>query len=279
MPEPRFSIAQRRVGLELRRLRAAAGKTLDDVATIMEWSPSKVSRVETGESRILARDVHFLCRALGAEADVADALVELVKAAKVKGWWEPYRDVLGGNYIPFEAAADEVNEFQMEVVPGLLQTSAYARAVVRGSAQHRTDEEVERRVQARLDRRDALDREDQPLKLWAIISEGALRREIGGREVLRAQLKHMVERLDKPNIELQVLPFEAGAHPALSTNFIILRFEAGEPLVFGNGFAATPEVEDPSQKSRALDTWVRLQAMAESPDRSRRMLKEAAMGR
>lgn len=119
MPEPRFSIAQRRVGLELRRLRTAAGKTLDDVATVMEWSPSKVSRVETGESRILARDVRFLCQALGAEADVAEALVELVKAAKVKGWWEPYRDVLGGNYIPFEAAADEVNEFQMEVVCAL----------------------------------------------------------------------------------------------------------------------------------------------------------------
>jgi transcriptional regulator with XRE-family HTH domain len=279
MPEPRFSIAQRRVGLELRRLRTAAGKTLDDVATVMEWSPSKVSRVETGESRILARDVHFLCRALGAEADVADALVELVKAAKVKGWWEAYRDVLGGNYIPFEAAADEVNEFQMEVVCGLLQTSAYARAIMRGARLDASDEEIERRVQVRLDRREALDREDKPLRLWSIMSEGALRREIGGRDVLRAQLKHLVEIAEWPNIDIQVLPFEAGAHPALTTGFTVLRFEEADPLVFGSGITLSPEVEDPAERQRMLETFDFLRSAAESPERSRRIIKEAAIGR
>lgn len=278
MPQPRLSIAQRRVGLELRRLRTAAGKTLEDVAIVMEWSPSKVSRVETGESPILVRDVQLLSYLLGAEPEVSDALVDLVRAAKVKGWWEPYRDVLGGNYIPFEAKADEVNEFQMEVVCGLLQTSAYARAIMRGARLDASDEETERRVQMRLDRREALDREDEPLRLWSIMSEGALRREIGGPDVLRAQLKHLVEIAERPNIDIQILPFKAGAHPALTCAFTVFRYDDAEPLVFGNGVTMNPEIEDPAEKQHMLETFDYLRAAAESPERSVRIIKEAAMG-
>ncbi|WP_037067559.1 helix-turn-helix domain-containing protein [Pseudonocardia acaciae] len=278
MPKPRLSIAQRRVGLELRRLRTEAGKTLEDVGTVMEWSPSKVSRVETGESPILVRDVQLLSYLLGAEPEVSDALVDLVKAAKVKGWWEPYRDVLGGNYIPFEAEADEVNEFQMEVVCGLLQTSAYARAIMRGARLDADDEEIERRVQMRLDRQEAL-AEEEPLRLWSIMSEGALRREIGGGDVLRAQLKHLAELTERPNIDVQVLPFDAGAHPAVTCLFTILRFDDAEPLVFGNGLTTNPEIEDPVEKQRMLDAFDFLRAAAESPERSLRIIKEAAMGR
>jgi transcriptional regulator with XRE-family HTH domain len=273
----RLSIAQRRVGLELRRLRIDAGKTLEEVATVMEWSISKLSRLENGESRVLGRDVRLLCELLSAQPGVADALVELVKLAKVKGWWEPYRDVLGGNYVPFEAQADEVNEFQMEVVCGLLQTSAYARAVIRGARSCASDEEIERRVQIRLDRQAALDREHQPLRLWTILSEGALRRQIGGAEVLRGQLKHLVERAERPNIDIQVLPFESGAHPAVTTTFTILRFDGADPLVFGNGIHRNPEVEHPTERQRMLDTFDYLRAAAESPERSLRIIKGATM--
>jgi transcriptional regulator with XRE-family HTH domain len=274
---PRLSIGQRRVGLELRRLRTEAGRTLEDVSRVMEWSPSKLSRVENGESRVLARDVTLLCELLNAEDGVADALGELVRAAKVKGWWESYRDVLGGNYIPFEAEADEVNEFQIEVVCGLLQTSAYIRAIMRGARLDASDEEIERRVQVRLDRQAALYRADRPLRLWSIISEGALRRQIGGPDVLKKQLQHLVKESERPNIDIQVLPFEAGAHASLSAAFSILRFANAEPLVFDNGIDINSEVEAPTERKRALATFDWLRSEAERPDRSRRMIAEAAM--
>jgi transcriptional regulator with XRE-family HTH domain len=274
---PRLSIGQRRVGLELRRLRTEAGRTLEDVSRVMEWSPSKLSRVENGESRVLARDVTLLCELLNAEDGVADALGELVRAAKVKGWWESYRDVLGGNYIPFEAEADEVNEFQIEVVCGLLQTSAYIRAIMRGARLDASDEEIERRVQVRLDRQAALYRADRPLRLWSIISEGALHRQIGGPDVLKKQLQHLVKESERPNIDIQVLPFEAGAHASLSAAFSILRFANAEPLVFDNGIDINSEVEAPTERKRALATFDWLRSEAERPDRSRRMIAEAAM--
>jgi len=273
---PRLSIGQRRVGLELRRLRARTGRTLEDLATDMEWSASKLSRVENGESRVLTRDVRLLCELLGAEDGVADALVELTKAAKVKGWWEPYRDVLGGNYIPFEAEATEVNEFQMELVCGLLQIPEYTRAIMRGARTDASDEEIARRVQIRMDRQAALDRPVGPLRIWAILSEGALHRRIGGPDVLRAQLRHLAERAERPNIDVQVLPFEAGAHPALTSTFTILRFEQADPLVFGNGINDEPEIEDPAELRRTLATFDWLRAAAESPRRSRRIIVEAA---
>jgi transcriptional regulator with XRE-family HTH domain len=273
---PRLSISQRRVGLELRRLRTDAGRTLDDVAGEMEWSASKLSRIENGESRVLGRDVRLLCELLGAGDGVADALGELVKAAKVKGWWEPYRDVLGTNYVPFEAQASEVNEFQMEVVSGLLQTPAYIRAIMRSGRTEASDEEVERRIQVRLDRQAALQRSERPLRLWAVLSEGALRRQIGGAQVLRDQLLHLVKQTERPNIELQVLPFEAGAHPALTSMLSILRFDEAEPLVFSGGITNEHEVEEPDDVRHALNCFDWLRASAESPERSRRIIAEAA---
>lgn len=115
--------------------------------------------------------------------------------------------MLGGNYVPFEAEAAEVNEFQLEVVCGLLQTSEYGRAVMRGARLDASDDEIKRRVQIRLDRQAALDRADQPLRVRSIISEGALRRQIGGPEVFRAQLAHLAKQAARPNLDVQVLPF------------------------------------------------------------------------
>lgn len=276
MPTRVVSIAQRRLGLELRRLRTEAGRTLDDVATEMEWSASKLSRIESGESPILARDVRLLCQLLGADDSVGDALAELAKEAKTKSWWTAYRDVLGGNYLPFEAEAAEVNEFQLELVNGLLQIPAYTRAIMRAAWVDASDEEIERRVQVRQDRQPALDRKDRPLRLWSIISEGALHRQIGGPQVLRQQLLHMAKRAEQPNIDVQVLPFEAGAHPTLGLGFSILRFADAEPLVFVNSFGSEPEVDNPTDRQYALAAFDRLRAQAESPERSRRIISEAA---
>jgi hypothetical protein len=242
----------------------------------MEWSASKLSRIESGESPILARDVRLLCTLLGADDSVGEALVELAKNVKAKGWWTAYRDVLMGNYLPFEAEAAEVNEFQLELVTGLLQIPAYTRAIMRSAWVDASEEEIERRVQVRQDRQPALDRQDRPLRLWAIMSEGALRRQIGGPQVMREQLLHVAKRAEQPNVDVQVLPFEAGAHPSIGLGFTILRFADADPLVFHNAFRQEPEVDDPAERQYALVTFDRLRAQAESPERSRRIIQEAA---
>ena len=276
MPGPIPSVAQRRVGMELRKLRTAAGRTLDDVAAEMEWSPSKVSRVETGQVRVLARDVRLLCKLLGAGDDVADALAELTKDARLRGWWNAYRDVLESSYIPFEAGAMEVQEWQMELVPALLQTESYVRALMRGGRFAGAEEEVERRVRVRLDRQAALDRPDSPLGLWAVISEGALHRRIGGGEVLIEQLERILTRTNMPNIDVQVLPFEAGAHPTPVTTFTILRFGSADPVVFTALLSGERPVEDPGEATRYQDVFNMLRAQAESPERSRGIIGRAA---
>ena len=147
---------------------------------------------------------------------------------------------------------------------------------MRGARLDASEDEIERRVRIRLDRQAALDRADQPLRVWSIISEGALRRQIGGPEILRAQLMQLAKQAARPNVDVQVLPFEAGAHPALTTAFTILRFDDGEPLVFGNGIDTNAEVDDPAERQRALATFDWLCATAESPARSRRIIAEAA---
>ncbi|WP_037076566.1 helix-turn-helix domain-containing protein [Pseudonocardia spinosispora] len=277
MPPPlKNSVAQRRVGLELRRLRSEAGRTLSDVATAMEWSIAKLSRVENGEGPILGRDVRFLCDMLDAEPGVADALVELVRQARTPGWWEPYRNVLGNNYIPFEASATEVHEFQLELICGLLQTPPYTRAIMRQSAREDTEDQLEQRVELRQQRQAALRRGDKPLRLWTVLSEGALLRQVGSPDIMQAQLLHLVDQSERPNIDVQILPFTATERPPMGTTFMILHFEAGDPLVFSGGISSVHEVEEPRDQRRALVAFDRLRAAAASPEDSRRIIMEAA---
>lgn len=147
---------------------------------------------------------------------------------------------------------------------------------MRAGRTNASDQEIERRVDVRLERQAALVREDRPLRVWSVISEGTLRRQIGGPQTMRDQLLHLIEQMDQPNIDVQVLPFSAGAHPSLGSTFTILRFDEAEPLVFGNGINYSPEIEDPAEKQHALDSFDWLRATAESPNRSRRIIQEAA---
>jgi transcriptional regulator with XRE-family HTH domain len=273
-----MTAAGRRIGLELRRLRLAAGLTLDDVARHMEWSTSKVSRLENAQSSALIRDVRMLCDLFGAGDEVTDGLVALAQRAKVtNGWWHKYgAEVLGGHYIPFEAQATMVHSYEVEVIPGLLQTADYTRAIMRGAHTGEPEEELQRRVQVRLDRQAALERETHRLRLWAVVGEAALHRRIGDRATMQAQLRHLSMRSEAPNIDVQILPFDAGAHPSLSSTFSVLHFEQGDPVVFENSVAATREVDDPGHASRCIEAFDYLRAAAESPERSRRIITDAA---
>jgi transcriptional regulator with XRE-family HTH domain len=214
------------LGGHLRRLREQAGMTTERAAASIRGSHSKISRMEHGRVGFKERDIVDLLALYGVgDGAEREALLGLAREANTPGWWQVYADILPNwvePYFGLEAAASFIREYELQFVPGLLQIEEYARAVIRlGNLP--SEDEVIRRAQARVSRQQILRREDPP-KLWAVLDEGALRRIIGGREVMRAQLLHLIEMCDHPNVTLQILPFSAGAHRAMGGPFTILRY-------------------------------------------------------
>ena len=214
------------LGGHLRRLREDAGMTTERAAASIRGSHSKISRMEHGRVGFKERDIADLLTlygvGLGAERE---ALLNLAREASTPGWWQGYSDILPHwvePYFGLEAAASFIREYELQFVPGLLQTQEYARAVIRlGNLP--SEDEVERRAKARISRQQILHR-DTPPKVWAVLDEGGLRRVIGGPQVMRQQLLHLLEMCDHPAVTLQILPFSAGAHRALGGPFTILRY-------------------------------------------------------
>jgi transcriptional regulator with XRE-family HTH domain len=214
------------LGGHLRRLREEAGLTTERAALSIRGSHSKISRMEHGRVGFKERDIADLLTLYGVgPGDEREALIGLAREANTPGWWQGYSDILPHwvePYFGLEAAASAIREYELQFVPGLLQIEDYARAVIRlGNLP--SEEEVIRRTQARISRQEILRRENPP-KVWAVLDEGALRRTIGGPDVMRAQLEHLIEMCDHPAVTLQVLPFSAGAHRAMGGPFTILRY-------------------------------------------------------
>jgi len=214
------------LGGHLRRLRERAGYTTEQAAEAIRASHSKISRMEHGRVSFKERDIADLLTLYGvASLTERQGLLTLAREANTPGWWAGYSDILPNwlePYFGLEAAASFIRTYELQFVPGLLQTDDYARAVIKlGNAV--TEDEVSRRTEARINRRLLLDREDPPRK-WAVIDEAALRRPIGGRDVMREQIRHLIKMADHPAVTLQVLPFGAGGHRALGGPFTILRF-------------------------------------------------------
>jgi transcriptional regulator with XRE-family HTH domain len=232
-PQPLFSprsagpTVQRLVlGGHLRRLREEAGMTTERAASSIRGSHSKISRMEHGRVGFKERDIADLLTLYGiGPGDEREALLGLAREASTPGWWQAYSDILPHwvePYFGLEAAAASIREYELQFVPGLLQIEDYARAVIRlGNLP--SEEEVIRRAQARISRQEVLAREDPP-KVWAVLDEGALRRVIGGPDIMRAQLEHLIEVCEHPSVTLQILPFSAGAHRAMGGPFTILRY-------------------------------------------------------
>jgi transcriptional regulator with XRE-family HTH domain len=214
------------LGGHLRRLREDAGMTTERAAASIRGSHSKISRMEHGRVGFKERDIGDLLTLYGVgPGDEREALLGLAREANTPGWWQGYADILPHwvePYFGLEAAAAYIREYELQFVPGLLQIEEYARAVIRlGNLP--SEDEVLRRAQARIARQEILDR-DTPPKLWAVLDEGALRRVIGGRDIMKAQLRHLIEMCDHPAVTLQILPFAAGAHRAMGGPFTILRY-------------------------------------------------------
>ncbi len=220
-------VVQRLVlGSQLQRLRVSQGITAEQAAKAIRGSHSKISRMENGRVGFKERDVGDLLTLYGmTDGEERAALLNLVREANTAGWWHAYSDVLPAwlePYLGLEAAASVIRTYQVQFVPGLLQTEGYARALIRqGSAA--SEEEVARRGELRAGRQELL-RGADALQLWAVVDESALRRPVGSDQIMRGQLKYLAEMADHPAVTLQIIPFRAGAHPAMGGPFTILRF-------------------------------------------------------
>jgi transcriptional regulator with XRE-family HTH domain len=215
------------LGSQLRRLRENRGITLEAAGHSIRASHSKISRMELGRVSFRARDVADLLTLYGViEESDREALLSLVAQANRPGWWHNYDDVLPNwfeAYVGLEEAATRIRSYEVQFIPGLLQTEEYARAVVMLGHPDGTEEEIQRRVDLRMARQKLLGGDNAP-HLWAVVDEAALRRPLGGAEVMRGQIRNLIEAVASPNVTVQVMPFSAGGHAAAGGPFSILRF-------------------------------------------------------
>ncbi|MFI2662592.1 DUF5753 domain-containing protein [Micromonospora carbonacea] len=275
---PRFTPAtprSRRLGRELRKLRDAKGLTGEEAAKLVRCSSSRISRIESGEIKPRAGDVMELLVAygIGIDEEPATSLLEQARELREEGWWQR----LGGRYatyIAYEEEAAELKNFEPMLVPGLLQTERYAREVNMVGRESDKDT-INQRVAARMTRQRVLHREPAPLRVHAILSEAAVRTEVGGLDVLREQLDHLVTLSCLPNVTIQVLRFEAGAHLAVSSGFALLAFEQGEPpLGYVETLAGELFLESARDLARLSDAYDNLKTLARSPAESIKFIKE-----
>jgi transcriptional regulator with XRE-family HTH domain len=215
------------LGSQLRRLREQRQITCEEAGEAIRASHSKISRMELGRVRFRRRDVADLLGLYGVEDVVeTESMLALADRANEPGWWHSYSDILPNwfeVYIGLEEAASRIRAYEVQFVPGLVQTEDYARAVTLLGHPDAPGHEVERRVGLRMRRQSLLAGEDPP-HFWAVVDEAVLRRPLGGRSVMRGQLRHLIEITESPNVTLQVVPFELGGHAAAGGPFSILRF-------------------------------------------------------
>jgi transcriptional regulator with XRE-family HTH domain len=261
------------LGSQLRRLREAKGVTRDEAGYTIRASGSKISRMELGRVSFKERDIEDLLVLYGVDDEEAQALLALAKQANSPGWWHKYGDVLPDwfqVYVGLEEAAALIRLYEVQFVPGLLQTADYARAVIKLGLPSASAEEVERRVGLRTARQEVLTKESGGPRLWAVVDEAALRRPIGGGEVMRAQLVRLIEAAREPNITLQVVPFRSGGHAAEAGAFTIMRFpEVDLPdVVYLEHLTSALYLDKREDVERYTEVMERLSVEGESPERT-----------
>jgi transcriptional regulator with XRE-family HTH domain len=274
------TLRARRLAIELSSRREAAGLSREEAARRLEWSTSTIFRIETGRSRPQPRSVRDLLDLYGVTGAERDGLIQLARDARQPGWWHSFRDVLLNPYevyIGLETGAVSIRNFEPLLVPGLLQTADYARAMIRGGPRELDRDEIERRVEVRMSRQQILVRDDRP-RLWAVIDEAVIRRIVGSRAIMAAQLKHLAEAAEQGKTTLQVIPFSAGAHAGTSGPFVILELpEPADPdLVYVETLAGDIYLEERADVDRYTLAFERLLAAALHPDDSIALVETAA---
>lgn len=229
---PSPTVRRKRLGIELRRLRDQAGLTCEEVGHRLDCSGTRISRIETGRISIRPGDARELLEIYGVTGAEADLLVQLAREARQKGWWHTYGRALPAwfeAYVGLEAAAARFRDFQSMVIPGLLQTEDYAGAVLRAAP--RPGGDIDRQVALRMERQNILSQPSPP-DLWLVLTESAVRVQVGGPAVMRPQLRRLIDVAERSSVTLQVLPFSTAAHAQPISPFTILEFpDAADPAV------------------------------------------------
>ncbi|HYZ56482.1 MAG TPA: helix-turn-helix transcriptional regulator [Streptosporangiaceae bacterium] len=267
------------LGAQLRRLREARDITTEQAAEAIRGSHSKISRMEHGRVGFKDRDVVDLLTLYGVtDQEQRMSLLALAHEAGHPGWWHDYCDLLPHWFEPYlslEAAASVIRNYEVQFVPGLLQTRAYAQEVIRLGHPSITDEELSRRVELRMSRRRLFSRPTPP-RLWAAIDEAVLCRPLGGTAVMRGQIEHLIEMAEHPCVTLQIVPFHAGGHSAAGGPFSILRFAEPElsDVVYLEQLTSALYLEKPAELDKYLEVMERLCVQAETAADSVEFLRQ-----
>jgi transcriptional regulator with XRE-family HTH domain len=276
------TVRRRLLGAELRRLREAAGFALDDAARILECDRSKISRIETGHRGVRPKELRELLAEYGVEEKRRYALADLARQAGRRGWWQDYGDVLAEpfrDFISMEASAESMWTHDTNVVPGLLQTEDYARALATAALPGESARHHDRLIAVHLSRQRQLTRADDPPRYSAVVSEAVLRHMVGGPKVLKAQLEWLLTAGSTlPNVTVRVLPFTAGATAAPAGTFVLLRFPEPAELgvVYLPGLTGGLFLEGPQDFERHGLAHERLRAAALSVQESADLIEAAA---
>ncbi|MET7518372.1 MULTISPECIES: helix-turn-helix domain-containing protein [unclassified Streptomyces] len=273
------TVRRRRLGQELRRLRELKGMTAEEVAERLLVSQSKISRLENGRRSISQRDVRDLCGVYEVEDHrIVDSLMQMAKDSRQQGWWHSFGDIPYSVYIGLETDAASLRVYDPQVVPGLLQTRAYAETLITGALPETTPTDIDKRVQVRVRRQERIVAPDNPLRLWTVLDESALRRVVGSRAVMREQLEHLVEQSQLPHVTVQVIPFDMGAHPGLNGQYAILEFPdaADSSVVYIEGVTSDLYLEKANDVQKYSVMYEHLRAQALNVEQSRQFIAKIA---
>ncbi|MFD9422371.1 MULTISPECIES: helix-turn-helix transcriptional regulator [unclassified Streptomyces] len=273
------TVRRRRLGQELRRLRELKGMTAEEVAERLLVSQSKISRLENGRRSISQRDVRDLCGVYEVEDHrIVDSLMQMAKDSRQQGWWHAFGDIPYSVYIGLETDAESLRVYEPQVIPGLLQTRAYAEALINGALPETPPADIEKRVNVRARRQDRVNAPEQPLRLWAVIDESALMRAVGGKQVMREQLEHLIEQSQLPHVTVQVLPFDMGAHPGINGQYAILEFPdaADSSVVYIEGVTSDLYLEKANDVQRYSVMYEHLRAQSLNVEQTRQFISEIA---
>ncbi|MEU0410501.1 helix-turn-helix transcriptional regulator [Streptomyces griseorubiginosus] len=269
---------RRRLSIELKKLREKSALTCAQVGESLDWSGSKVNRMETGSGRVQPSDIDALCRFYGTTDELREFLKSLAREAKTRGWWQVHGSGVPewfNIYIGLEQEASTFRQYQCELIPGLMQTEAYTGELHRTGA-HMSAEDIDKAVRVRMERQAMLTRPDSP-DAWFIVNEGALRNVIGDAALMREQLERVLESAELPSVTLQVLPFDSGTCPATGT-FTMLGFPDQEDpdLVYRDGITDAVYLEGEHHVREYTRAFDGLRAAALSPPRSIQLVKTVA---
>ncbi|MFF5498143.1 helix-turn-helix domain-containing protein [Streptomyces aquilus] len=273
------TVRRRRLGQELRRLRELKGMTAEEVAERLLVSQSKISRLENGRRSISQRDVRDLCGVYEVEDHrIVDSLMQMAKDSRQQGWWHSFGDIPYSVYIGLETDAASLRVYDPQVVPGLLQTRTYAEALISGALPEAAPTDIDKRVQVRLRRQERISAADNPLRLWAVLDEATLRREVGNKQVMIEQLEHLIEMSQLPHVTVQLIPFTMGAHPGVSGQYAILEFPdaADSSVVYIEGVTSDLYLEKAQDVQKYSVMYEHLRAQALNADQTRDFISKVA---